>query len=186
MGIIHFIDNVINQNIYGVNKTNPSFLMFSTLKYYYNVDFSNQICRNIWLGNFIDSSNSDFISKNNINVIINCSKDLPFFFSEDEVAYRYRIPVDDDKQEHSLYIMYLYLPKIVEIIKSHVAKNHNIYIHCHAGMQRSACVVAAYLIAEYDMDLETSYNYIKSLRPIAFTPQINFKKSLEKYYSDIH
>ena len=37
MGIINFIDSILTDNKYRVNKTNPGFLMFSTIKYYYNV-----------------------------------------------------------------------------------------------------------------------------------------------------
>lgn len=184
MGIINFIDGIIKDSNYKVNKSNPSFLMFSTLKYYYGVEFSDQITTNIWLGNFIESSNKDFIVNNNIKVIINCSKDLPFFFSEKEVPYRYRIPVNDDKQEESLYDMYLYLPNIVNIIKKHIDNNHNIYIHCHAGMQRSACVVCAYLMSYHNMNFEESYNYLKLRRSIVFTPNVNFKKSLLSYYNN--
>lgn len=185
MGIINFIDGLLKDNNYRVNKSNPGFLMFSTLKYYYDVEFSNQITTNIWLGNFIESSNIDFIANNNIKVIINCSKDLPFYFSEKEVPYRYRIPVNDDKQENSLYDMYLYLPNIVHKIKKHVDNNHNIYIHCHAGMQRSACVVCAYLMYYHNMTFEESYNYLKLRRSIVFTPNVNFKKSLLSYYKNV-
>ena len=182
MGIINFIDNILTDNKYRVNKTNPGFLMFSTIKYYYNVDFSNQITNNIWLGNFIESSNEQFMINNNIKVIINCSKDLPFFFSQIEVPYRYRIPVNDDKQSDSLYAMYLYLPKITSIIKKHVDNNDNIYIHCHAGMQRSACVVSGYLMSSLNMNFDETYNYLKARRPIVYTPQVKFKKSLDNYY----
>ena len=69
MGIINFIDSLLSNNNYRVKKTNPGFLMFSTLKYYYNVEFSNQITTNLWLGNFIDSSNEHFIRNNNIKLI---------------------------------------------------------------------------------------------------------------------
>jgi hypothetical protein len=184
MGIINFIDNILSENNYRINKTNPGFLLFSTLKYYYNVEFSNQITTNIWLGNFIESANEDFIKKNNIKVIINCSKDLPFYFSQMEVPYRYRIPVNDDRQENSLKDMYLYLPSIIDKIKKHIDNNHNIYIHCHAGMQRSACVVCAYIMASHNMNFEDTYTYLKARRPIVFTPNINFKKSLESYYNN--
>ncbi len=184
MGIINFIDSLLSNNNYRVNKTNPGFLMFSTLKYYYNVEFSNQITTNLWLGNFIESSNEQFIRNNNIKVIVNCSKDLPFYFSQTEVPYRYRIPVNDDKQEDSLLAMYLYLPSIIEKIRKHIENNDNVYVHCHAGMQRSACVVSAYLMATHNMNFEQTYNYLKSRRPIVYTPNVNFRRSLDTYYKN--
>lgn len=185
MGIINFIDYHYNNNKFRCNKTESSFLMFSTLNYAYKVKFSNQITNNIWLGNYADSSNETFISQNNIKVIINCSKDLPFYFNQLEVPYRYRIPVDDDRQDNSMYVMYLYLPKIVDIMRYHIGRGENVYVHCHAGMQRSACVVAAYLMAVTGQKPEEVIRYIKSKRPIAFTPFVNFQKSLDNFYNSL-
>jgi len=181
MGIINFIDNTYQSNRFRCKKNESSFIMFTTLKYYYNVQYNNRITNNIWLGNYVDSSNENFIKNQNIKVIINCSKDLPFYFNSAEVPFRYRIPVDDDRQDNSIQIMTMYLPKIVEIIRHHVARGQNIYIHCHAGMQRSACVMAALLMAERGLTPEQAIQVIKRLRPIAFTPYVNFQKSLDDY-----
>lgn len=183
MGIINHIDNLYNTNKFRCQKKESSFIAFSTLNYYYKIHFSNRITDKIWLGNYADSSNENFIKDNNIKVIINCSKDLPFYFNNQEVAFKYRIPVDDDRQDNSLYIMFLYLPKIVDIMKYHINRNENIYVHCHAGMQRSACVVAAYLMAHYKLTPTDAITHIKKHRPIAFSPFTNFEKSLNNYYN---
>lgn len=185
MGIIHFIDNIYKEQRYRCQKYEKSFLMFSTLNYYYGVKFSNKITNNIWLGNYIDSSNETFIRNNNIRVIVNCSKNLPFYMDDAEVPFRYRIPVDDDRAHNSIELMYLYLPKIVQIMKYHISRGENIYVHCHAGMQRSATVIAAYLMNQYGLDMYEAMSHIKKYRSIAFTPFINFERSLEQYGSDL-
>ena len=64
-------------------------------------------------------------------------------------------------------------------------RGDHIYIHCHAGMQRSACVVAAYLIRYYKMTPQEAVYFIRSKRPIAFTPFINFQKSLDNYHNSL-
>jgi protein-tyrosine phosphatase len=51
-------------------------------------------------------------------------------------------------------------------------------------MQRSACVVSAYLMAIHNMNFDQTYNYLKSRRPIVYTPNVNFKKSLISYYKN--
>jgi hypothetical protein len=185
MGVINFIDSLYNNNKFRCQKHDKSFIAFSTLNYYYKVNFSNQITKQIWLGNYAESANENFIKKNNIKVIINCSKDLKFYFDQNEVPYKYRIPVDDDRQDNSLYIMYLYLPKIVDIMKFHINRGENIYVHCHAGMQRSACVVAAYLMSSFNMTPKDAITIIKRNRPIAFTPFVNFEKALINYSNTI-
>ena len=93
--------------------------------------------------------------------------------------------MDDDRQDNSIYIMYLYLPKIVNIMRFHINRGENVYVHCHAGMQRSACVVAAYLMAQFGLKPEEAIRYIKSKRPIAFTPFVNFQKSIDNYYNTL-
>jgi len=185
MGIINFIDDIYQSNRFRCKKNESSFIMFTTLKYYYSVQFSNRITNNIWLGNYVDSSNENFIKNENIKVIVNCSKDLPFYFNNMEVPFRYRIPVDDDRQDNSIQVMFLYLPKIVELLKRHVVRGENVYIHCHAGMQRSACVMAAYLMAVKGYTPVQAIQFIKRLRPIAFTPFVNFQKSLDNYGEQI-
>jgi hypothetical protein len=183
MGLIEIVNDLTTNNKYRCNDKKSNFIMFATLLYSNDVKFSNKVTNNIWLGNFVDSSNETFILGNNIKVIVNCSKDLPFYFNTQEVPYQYRIPVDDDRRENSFYIMYIYLPKIVEIIRFHVNRGENVYIHCHAGMQRSACVMAAYLMRETGMSPSEIIPYIVRVRPICFKPYVNFQKSLDNYYT---
>jgi hypothetical protein len=185
MGIIKFADELKKNNKYAVSTTDANYLWFLSLRFFYKINYSNQITRNIYLGNYIDASNLTFIKDNNIRVIINCSKDIPFYMPQDICPYQYRIPVNDDLQDISIYTMYKYLPKIVSIIHKHISMGENIYIHCHAGMQRSACVVAAYLIHHHKFTVDDAIEYVKNKRSISFFPIANFKKSLEQYEKKI-
>jgi protein-tyrosine phosphatase len=60
-------------------------------------------------------------------------------------------------------------------------KKGPVLVHCHAGMQRSACVVAMYLIAINGLKVEEAIAYIKQRRPIAFTPGVNFLKAIQGF-----
>jgi protein tyrosine phosphatase len=182
MGIINYIDKVSKE--YKCDTKSSNFLMFALLKYNYDVKFSNKIVDNIWLGNYVDSSNLEFIKENNIKVIINCSKNLPFWFDDKITPFKYRLSLDDDQSQEAMHLMYLYLPKIIDLIKSHVARNENIYIHCHAGMQRSACVLACYLMSSFNVSPQEAVNYIKNKRNISFSPHVNFKQSMVSYYTN--
>jgi dual specificity MAP kinase phosphatase len=178
------LETISNKNL-RCDKSSSRFLMYVVMLMTKNVQFSDLIIDNIYLGNYVDSSSEEFIKQANINVIVNCTKDCLFYFNEQEVKYKYRIPVDDDRQENSLFIMFRYLSNIIDIIRFHVVRGDHIYIHCHAGMQRSACVVAAYLIRHYKMTPQEAVYFIRNKRPIAFTPFINFQKSLDNYYMKI-
>jgi protein-tyrosine phosphatase len=56
-----------------------------------------------------------------------------------------------------------------------------VVVHCHAGQQRSAAVMAAYLMWTRKMSLEQSVSYIKLCKPDAFLYGVNFREALEKW-----
>ena len=56
-----------------------------------------EIVPNLWLGNVQDSLDSAFIS--NIDIVINCTKDLKFL---DETKKCVRIPIEDNLQDEEI------------------------------------------------------------------------------------
>lgn len=172
--------------------------------------FNNIVSGQVWLGNMKSALNPQFIKDNNISVIINCSVDIPmimdiispheFGISELET---YRIPVYDSLLEDDIRIMEQYLSKVLPfLLKKLLKEKKNILIHCHAGRQRSACVVAALLFVLIDNDLmkfddKIDYSkdksklmkriieYIIKRRAQAFSwgIRVNFKPSLERFFN---
>tara|TARA_B110000208_G_scaffold86_1_gene106 strand:- start:7973 stop:8422 length:450 start_codon:yes stop_codon:yes gene_type:complete len=141
---------------------------------------ANEIITNLWLGNITDSQNDDFIHK--MNVVINCSKDIPFLNTKSRSNIR--VPIDDNLQKEELITLYTYLDNVTQKIHMYLKNNKSIFVHCYAGKQRSASVVAAYLIRYYNLNLDRARVYIKSKRDIIFTPIMNFKASLELFEKD--
>jgi hypothetical protein len=130
----------------------------------------------LWLGNIETAQDKHFMSKNNIKLIINCSNDIPNYFNN--TIKTIRIPVDDSLKEKDFVIMSKYIPSIIEIIYDNLYRGNNVLVHCFAGMQRSACIVCAFLMYYFHLNTYESITYIKSKRTIAFTPYVNFLKSL--------
>jgi protein-tyrosine phosphatase len=56
-----------------------------------------------------------------------------------------------------------------------------IFVHCHAGMQRSPAVVAMFLMVLYRMSTDQAKAYIKKQRPIVFFPSANFEKAIRGF-----
>ena len=62
---------------------------------------ATQIIPNLWLGNILDSRNNEFLK--NIDVVINCSTNIPFYSKE---TINLRIKVEDDLEKESIITMY--------------------------------------------------------------------------------
>lgn len=185
------------------------------LSYIYNIFFGNvnQVYPRVWLGNRIIALDKDFMVANNIGLVVNCTKEIPFV--TDTLSYpdieldsadsadaadaalktinTIRIPVDDSLLERDIIAMehYIgtYLPQIIEAYR----QDKQILVHCFAGKQRSAIVVAALL---YSIFMETQDKYdneqlaqhvfsvILAERPQAFTfgYRINFLKTFRRFF----
>ena len=131
----------------------------------------------LWLGNIKSAGNGTFLKENNIITVFNCTKDIPFHNS---IKKQYRVPVDDNLQEEEIRNMELWSYEIVyKLSKEH--REGPVLVHCHAGMQRSAAVVAMYLIAKENMKSDDAIKFIKEKRPIAFHHSVNFFKSIKGF-----
>ncbi len=157
----------------------------------------------IWVGNYITGKNVDFIKKNNIKLVINCTENLNWIdqstLSLQDLIYFNktvkfeRIPVLDSLKERDLQLMYEYLDSILNKIFNSFLRGENILIYCHMGRQRSQIVMAAFLYkySEYfrEYEFNTKYdvfNYILSKRPQAFSYglRVNFLPSFNKYFKE--
>ena len=145
------------------------------------MDNANLIIPRLWLGNKGASMDPEFLKKNNITVVFNCTKDLPFHSS---VIKRYRVPVDDNLEPVEINNMRVWAPEIVYKLLREYRAGHSILVHCFAGMQRSAAVVAMTLIVLTKKSPDEIMAKIRELRPIAFFPAANFEKSIRNFDQD--
>jgi protein-tyrosine phosphatase len=138
---------------------------------------ANEIIQNLWLGNIKASQDKEFLADKKIGAVFNCTKNIPFVMS---TPRKYRVPVDDNLQEEEIRNMELWsFESVYKLIQE--LKKGPVLVHCHAGMQRSAAVVAMLLIATMGFKTDEAIQYIKKRRPIAFTPGPNFLKSIQGF-----
>lgn len=148
-------------------------------------DHANLIIPRLWLGNRAAALNPDFLRENNINVVVNATKNIEFIGT---TQYKYRVPVDDNLEDTEIDNMAKWAPEIVYNILKHYRAGDTILVHCAAGMQRSAAIVAMTLIALRDMNADEAIAFIKKQRRIAFFPATNFKRAIhafEEYYRTV-
>lgn len=72
---------------------------------------------------------------------------------------------------------------ILELILYNLQMNNKVLIHCHAGAQRSAIIVLAFLIKYTDLNYEYAKNYMIAKRPFVFYNglSMNFQPALFEF-----
>jgi hypothetical protein len=146
-------------------------------------EMANEIIPNLWLGNARASMSEQFIAENGIQVVFNCTKNLPF---SPMIPIKYRIPVDDNLEEEEIRNMELWSSEIAFKIMAEYKQGRHILVHCMAGMQRSAASVAFMLIAHLNMRGIDAMKMIKEKRNIAFHPKANFGRSIQYFDQRFH
>lgn len=177
--------------------------------FFSNVDL---IIPNLWLGNYHAALDHDFITSNNIDVIVNCTPDIPFISDNNNnhinKIHKIRVPVYDSQLEKDFILMEQYLKMILPILHKAYKDNKKILIHCYAGKQRSAIVVASllylmstlpnskhHILPHLSIDLNniildkqslinSIFYFIVNKRPQAFTYgfRINFNSSFKRLF----
>lgn len=147
-----------------------------------------KIMPKLYLGNYQAAKDADFFKRHNIRAVLNCTKEIPNYFASNQNIEYMRIPVDDSLKQIDIRKMTEYYPVIVEFLHKHIVlQGHNVFVHCHAGRQRSASAVAAYLISRHKMTPADACKLVMDKRKEAFHfgLSLNFEDSLNKYYKDL-
>ena len=136
----------------------------------------DEIIPGIYLGN--KNSANDYNLVKNISLIVNCTEDIPFYFSDLKIN-RFRVSVPDDQSLDSNLRILTYINPILPAIHTCYTQKKKILIHCRAGSQRSATLLACYLIKYHNFTKDMAITFIKSKRSITFFPGPNFNITLE-------
>jgi hypothetical protein len=139
---------------------------------------ANEVLPRLWLGDYHASQDETFLRGNHIDVVFNCTKDLPF---SRVVKTLYRVPLDDNLEEVEIRNAGLWAGEIAMKIRQHYIAGDRILVHCMAGRQRSAASIAMFLILHTGERTENIIKYMRSKRPVAFLPQPNFLKSIQMF-----
>ena len=153
-----------------------------------------EIIPNLWIGNKADSANIYFLKMKNIKCIINCTVNVPFnksiqYDNELKKIECIRIPVNDNPAksyiEDNKYL-YEHIIPIIYHINKYLLKMKTVFVHCNMGKQRSASVIASYLMYYGKIDINTAIDYIRNKKSDCFQPAINFKPMLSCLYKKLN
>jgi predicted protein tyrosine phosphatase len=145
---------------------------------------ANEIIPNLFLGDIVSSKSQEFIDSMKIRLVVNCTKNIPFI---DGAKYKkLRVPVDDNLELDEIKNLADWGPRIIREIWKEYKQGHAILVHCHAGMQRSAAIVAMFLIFYQRLTHKEAIDKIKKRRTIAFQPKINFFDSIISFEKELN
>ena len=143
------------------------------------MEFANEIIPNLWLGNRNAPQEIGNLVKNNIKLVINCSKDI--IYPIDSNIHVIRLPIHDMNSVESNDILSDKIDYLTYIINVYLNNNIGVLVHCYAGVQRSATVVLCYLLKYKNMSLDMAKAIMKEKRSIVFFPYPTFDIFINNY-----
>jgi hypothetical protein len=133
-----------------------------------------KITNHVWIGSEATAADKDFLRKNNIKFVVNCSADIP----RSSDIPMHRVPVYDDASDASKMVKYFGISSVA--IRDVTRYNGNVLVHCRAGQNRSSTVVAAYLMTIKKIGYIEAMKLIRARKCETFRP-MNFRSSLQEY-----
>lgn len=139
----------------------------------------SMIEKNLYLSSYADARDAREEGRV-FGLVINCTKNLPPVWTGWD-HQRLQIAVDDDCHEDSLDTMYRAFENVVKTMHTFISSGRSVLVHCFAGQQRSAAVVAAYLMYVHGIGCDEAMRYIKERKKDAFFWKANFEPSLRRW-----
>jgi len=138
---------------------------------------AKEVIPGLWVGSARDASDAAFLKRARIGFIVNCSRDIPFFFPDQIPGIR--VAVNDSPSEN--LNMFLALPDTVRAMSRRMSTRVPILVHCYAGISRSSTVAAAFIMSSKNMCMRDAVDMIRAQKPETFTPYVVFDKCLAVY-----
>ena len=151
----------------------------------HNVSFfpARQVLSGLYIGSKADAQSAAFMRSRRIGLVVNCTRDIPNYF--ENRAYGaggrpeyLRVGVHDAQSENGE--MLRLLPRACTTIDRALRENRPVLVHCYAGVQRSATVVAAYIKKKYGLSTQDAMACVRSRKQECFSPRPTFQWALHK------
>ncbi|XP_015244000.1 PREDICTED: dual specificity protein phosphatase 1 [Cyprinodon variegatus] len=132
----------------------------------------------LYLGSAYHASRKDMLDMLGITALINVSSNCPNHF-EDSFLYK-SIPVEDN---HKADIS-SWFNEAIEFIDSVRNNGGRVFVHCQAGISRSATICLAYLMRTNRVKLDEAFEFVKQRRSI-ISPNFSFMGQLLQFESQV-
>ncbi|XP_034240015.1 dual specificity protein phosphatase Mpk3 [Thrips palmi] len=144
-------------------------------------DFLVEILPHLFLGNAANSEDSEALSRNHIQYILNVTPDLPNVFEESGSIRYMQIPIADHWSQN----LAKFFPKAIEFIDEARSNQKGVLVHCLAGVSRSVTITVAYLMYKMSLSLNDAFNLVRS-RKSNIAPNFHFMEQLYNFERELH
>jgi len=134
----------------------------------------------LFLGNYEAAEDPETYKKNNIKYVLTCAGHLDINYPKGLVD-KYLIL---DAEDEPTFNMKEHFEKSIDFIEKYRKTGSSVYVHCAAGVSRSATVVIAYLMKTSKMNLNDAARLVKTKRSIV-CPNEGFVRQLRAYEQEL-
>jgi hypothetical protein len=144
----------------------------------------SEITEQIWLGSYGDISNDAFLGDRKITHILCCAEELPLRvgFPYSQVYQGHKVALVDDKADEKTKAYFL---EAATVLDGWIHEGKNVFVHCFAGISRSASVIITYLMVYKGWSFDLAFQHLKLRRP-RIHPHSEFIPILKSIEAKLH
>jgi hypothetical protein len=138
-------------------------------------EVGEEIIPGLWLGEAAGARSEEWKNKNKITHVLAC---LPV--DQDDSACDKRLPVCDRSSE----LISAYFSTTNSWIHQKIKEKACVFVHCFAGVSRSATIVISYLIDKHDYTFESAVEHVQEKRS-CICPNRGFTSQLRQFAAQL-
>ena len=139
----------------------------------------NKIIDNLWLGDMVGAYNKFLMKRNGITHILTVAQGIMPKFP---TMFQYKLINILDMPQANLK---QHFQSCIKFIKDAIADGGTVYVHCYAGVSRSATIIIAYLMQEHGMSYLDAMQHVRKCRWF-INPNDGFKRQLQTFNRELN
>jgi len=137
--------------------------------------------KNLYIGSKNHAMSLEILDHIGVDLVINCTRNIPNYFETldiytDRIIDYIRVPINDIATEDICKYFDVTSKRIQQALDS----GRTVFVHCKAGVSRSASIVIAHLIKNEKMSFAAANAKVMASRP-CINPNMAFSTSLVAY-----